>query len=90
MRNEKKQSKLDELIQQYCPDGVEYRKIKDIGVLLNGMSGVSNKWAETGNCKFIDYKNVYDHLKVDIFDTPYATVKNTKNQTKMDPVNRTH
>ena len=24
MSNEKKQSKLDELIQQYCPDGVEF------------------------------------------------------------------
>ena len=23
-------SKLQELIQQYCPDGVEYRKIKDV------------------------------------------------------------
>lgn len=30
MRNERKQSKLDELIQQYCPEGVEYKKVGDI------------------------------------------------------------
>ena len=30
MSNERKQSKLDELIQQYCPDGVEYKKVGDI------------------------------------------------------------
>ena len=30
MSNERRQSKLDELIQQYCPDGVEYKKVGDI------------------------------------------------------------
>lgn len=30
MSNERKQSKLDELIQQYCPEGVEYKKVGDI------------------------------------------------------------
>ena len=30
MSNERKQSKLDELIQQYCPDGVKYKKVGDI------------------------------------------------------------
>ena len=27
MNNERKQSKLDELIQQYCPDGVEHKPV---------------------------------------------------------------
>ena len=30
MSNERKQSKLDELIQQYCPDGVSFIPIKDL------------------------------------------------------------
>ncbi|MCI6696894.1 MAG: hypothetical protein MR457_05590 [Solobacterium sp.] len=46
-------SKLEELIKQYCLDGVEYKKICDIGVFLKGMTGVSKKWEETGNCRFI-------------------------------------
>lgn len=36
MSNERKQSKLDELIQQYCPNGVEYRKIKDLYQRIKG------------------------------------------------------
>ena len=74
-------SKLEELIKQYCPDGVEYKKICDIGVFLKGMTGVSKKWEETGNCRFIDYKNVYNNLKIDVSSIPYATVKNCNNQT---------
>lgn len=74
-------SKLEELIKQYCLDGVEYKKICDIGVFLKGMTGVSKKWEETGNCRFIDYKNVYNNLKIDVSSTPYATVKNCNNQT---------
>ena len=29
-------SKLDELIKEYCPDGVEYKKLEDILVIKNG------------------------------------------------------
>ena len=74
-------SRLEELMKQYCPDGVKYKKICDIGVFLKGMTGVSKKWEETGNCRFIDYKNVYNNLKIDVSNIPYATVKNYNNQT---------
>ena len=43
-------SRLEELIQELCPDGVEYKTLTDIGTIIKGMSGVSNKWAEEGNC----------------------------------------
>lgn len=36
MNNERKQSKLDELIQQYCPDGVEYKELQAILKIKNG------------------------------------------------------
>lgn len=36
MSNERKQSKLDELIQQYCPDGVEYKELQAILKIKNG------------------------------------------------------
>ena len=38
MSNERKQSKLDELIQQYCPDGVEYKKLGDFATISRGGS----------------------------------------------------
>ncbi len=74
-------SHLEELINELCPKGVEYKTLGEIGFPLSGMSAVSNKWADNGNCQFIDYMNVYKHIKVDVNNLPYATVKDTTKQT---------
>ena len=74
-------SKLEELIQQYCPDGVEWKALYSITKQFSGMTGVSNKWAEEGNCVFIDYNNVYNHTSVDTTALKIATVKSLKQNT---------
>lgn len=68
-------SKLEELIKEYCPDGVEYKSLSDLFEQFSGMAGVSNKWADDGNCRFIDYLNAYNNLKIDTTKKPFATVK---------------
>ena len=42
---------------------------------------MSNKWAEEGNCVFIDYNNVYNHTSVDTTALKKATVKSLKQNT---------
>lgn len=74
-------SKLEELIEQYCPDGVEWKALYSITKQFSGMTGVSNKWAEEGNCVFIDYNNVYNHTSVDTTALKKATVKSLKQNT---------
>lgn len=74
-------SELQELIQKLCPDGVEYKKISECFDVYNGMTGVSLKWKESGNCKFIDYLNTYQNLKIDVSKKPFATVKNLNQNT---------
>lgn len=74
-------SELQELIQKLCPDGVEYKKISEYFDVYNGMTGVSLKWKESGNCKFIDYLNTYQNLKIDVSKKPFATVKNLNQNT---------
>lgn len=74
-------SKLERLIQQYCPDGVEWKALYSITKQFSGMTGVSNKWAEEGNCVFIDYNNVYNHTSVDTTALKKATVKSLKQNT---------
>ena len=32
-------SKLEELIQQYCPDGVKYKKLGELGKFFGGANG---------------------------------------------------
>lgn len=71
-------NKIDELIQQYCPEGVEYVPLHSIASQFSGMTGVSNKWAESGNCLFIDYMNVYKNISVDVSALKNATVKSLR------------
>ena len=68
-------SKLTNLIKQLCPDGVEYKTLNDISIRIKGMTGVSKKWDSVGNCKFIDYLNAYNNLKIDTSRLENATVK---------------
>lgn len=68
-------SNINDLIQQYCPNGCEYKSLSEISDRIKAMTGVSNKWAENGNCQFIDYLNAYNHLKIDVSLRPFATVK---------------
>ena len=59
---------------------IETKRLDEVFDTFNGMGGVSNKWDDDGNCQFIDYKNVYNNTKVDVSNTPYATVKKIPNQ----------
>ena len=74
-------TKLNELINELCPDGVEYYSFQIFFDEIKGMGGVSNKWAEKGNCRFIDYLNAYKNLSIDVNNLPYATVKNSNQDT---------
>lgn len=69
-------TKLEELINEFCPDGVEYYSLSELFIQFSGMGGVSNKWADSGNCQFIDYMNAYNNISIDVTNLPYATVKN--------------
>lgn len=73
-------TRLEKLIEELCPNGVTFRTLNEIGTIFKGMSGVTNKWAENGNCRFVDYKNVYNNIKIDVLDLPFATVKKIENQ----------
>ena len=61
-------SKIEQLIQQYCPDGVEYFPLNELGTLYSGLSGKSKEDFTDGNAKFISYVNIYNNpsLKTDV------------------------
>lgn len=41
-------TKLDELIQEYCPDGVEYKRLGDIATISRGGSFQKKDYTENG------------------------------------------
>lgn len=69
---------IKQLIEKYCPEGVECKKLGEVFNYFSGMTGVSGKWKDSGNCKFIDYLNVYNNMRVDVSALRNATVSNMK------------
>lgn len=63
-------SNLQEFIQELCPNGVEWKKLEDIGYFFGGLTGKSKDDFKDGNAKFITYRNVYSNpsLNIDIED----------------------
>ncbi len=63
-------SKIDDLIKQYCSNGVKYEELGNIGIFYGGLSGKSKEDFKDGNRKYITYTNIYSNpaLKIDIED----------------------
>jgi len=61
-------SKLEQLIAELCPEGVEYKTLIELGKFYGGLSGKAKDDFTDGNAKFITYKNVYSNpaLNVDV------------------------
>ena len=59
-------SKLDELIHQLCPDGVEWKTLNDIGEFFGGLTGKSKNDFIDGNAAFITYSNIYSNPSLNL------------------------
>ena len=46
-------SKLDELIEQYCPQGIQYKTLGELGKFYGGLTGKSKEDFTDGNAVFI-------------------------------------
>lgn len=73
-------SKIDELIKEMCPNGVEYKKINEIGETFTGLSGKNKKDFENGNCRYITYSNIYNNPDVRLDKDDFVYVKNNEKQ----------
>jgi len=57
-------SKIERLIKELCPDGVEYKEMGEIGLFYGGLSGKSKEDFKNGNAKYISYMNVFSNLAI--------------------------
>ena len=75
-------SRIDEMIAELCPDGVEYKRLGDIGTIYGGLTGKSKEDFKAGNAKYVPYTNVYNHLSVDFtaLDAVFVDVNERQNE----------
>ncbi len=64
-------SRLSELMAEFCPNGVEYKSLGELGEFYGGLTGKCKNDFADGNTKFISYMNVYSNsaTKLDVDDT---------------------
>ena len=68
-------SRLDELIQQYCSDGVEYRKLEDCCTVLDKKRKPVTKAArEAGEYPYYGANGIQDYVSDYIFDGTFVLV----------------
>ena len=57
-------SKIFDLINELCPDGVEFKELGEIGYLYGGLSSkTKDDFVKHGNAKYITYMNVFFEFK---------------------------
>jgi len=57
-------SKLERLIAELCPNGVEFKPLGEIGKFYSGLTGKTKADFNTGNARFITYKNVFENIEI--------------------------
>ena len=67
-------SRLSEMRQELCPDGVEYRKLGELGDFFSGLIGKAKEDFSEGNAYFIPYMNVYSNPEVKMTRLEYVNV----------------
>ena len=77
-------TKLEQLIEQLCPDGVEYRTLGELGAFYGGITGKSKNDFKDGNAKFITYKNVYSNLALKLDVPDRVRISNDENQRTLE------
>ena len=63
-------SRINDLIETLCPEGVPFKKLGEIGSFYGGLTGKSKEDFKDGNAVFITYMNVFSNieLKTDVTD----------------------
>lgn len=77
-------NKIDKLIKELCPNGVEWKELGEIGTLYGGLSGKSKKDFENGNAKFVTYMNVFSNISINTDIDSFVKIGENENQNTIE------
>ena len=73
-------SRIEELINEKCPNGVKYYKLSEICEKFTGLSGKSKADFQTGNYRYITYTNIYNNPSVNLYANDFVSIKPNEKQ----------
>jgi len=80
----KRVSKIDGLIKEFCPKGVEFKELDELGFLYGGLSGKSKDDFKDGNARYITYMNIASNLAVDVKRSDFVKVGENEHQHRIE------
>jgi len=78
-----KPSKIEQMIVELCPDGVELKKLGELGNFYGGLTGKNKNDFSNGNAKFITYMNIYSNIAVDTNVDVFVKMEPEEKQNKI-------
>ncbi|TFD27352.1 restriction endonuclease subunit S [Cryobacterium lyxosi] len=76
-------SRIDDLIGEYCPNGVEVKSLSDVAETVSGLSGKAKADFSDGNARFVSYKNAFANLAVDLEAPDFVKVGLNEKQNRL-------
>lgn len=73
-------SHIDELIQQHCPNGVDFNHLSDLAVTVPGLTGKTKADFSDGNARFASYRNIFANPSLDLEAPDFVKVKEGERQ----------
>jgi type I restriction enzyme, S subunit len=73
-------SRINDLIDQLCPQGVDFKKLEELGATYGGLTGKAKADFSDGNARFISYKNIFGNLEVNQKADDFVKVGINENQ----------
>lgn len=75
MERSKKKLSIEELLKN---EKVEWKRLGEVGVFFNGLTGKTKQDFMNGNCKYITYKNIYNNIEVNMDLLEKVKIENEK------------
>lgn len=76
-------NQIEKLIQQYCPEGVEYKKLKEIGHFYGGLTGKNKADFGEGNSRYISYMDVFSNIHLNNEIKNFVRIDDSEKQNKV-------
>lgn len=76
-------SRVDELIADLCPHGVEFSLLGDIAKTVPGLSGKTKADFSDGNARFVSYKNAFANIAVNQEESDFVKVGANEKQNRL-------
>lgn len=78
------QHKIEKLISELCPNGIEFKELGELGYFFGGLTGKSKEDFTGGNAKFITYMNIASNIAINTNITTFVKIKDKENQNRIE------